>query len=223
MAAKYIFHSYAHNPRVFKSLIAAKFGGITDVSYPQDFKWGVTNKTPEFLQKSTLGKVPLLETPDGPVWESDAILRYIVRVGKASEQLLGKTPYEQSEVDRWVDVFNFYIANHFALVSWHYGFSKFDQEKFNATLNDVAKAIGWIEAQLTHKGKKYLLADHITMADIVLGTGLVPFFKIALDKEFRSKYPKTDNYLKSLWVLDEFKSVQGEVVPVEKFEPPKAA
>ncbi|KAK1308157.1 Elongation factor 1-gamma 1 [Acorus calamus] len=37
---------------------------------------GVSNKTPEFLQMNPIGKVPVLETPEGPIFESNAIARY---------------------------------------------------------------------------------------------------------------------------------------------------
>jgi glutathione S-transferase len=45
-------------------LIAAEFGGLK-IDYPLDFKFGVDNKTPEFLQKNPNGQVPTLETPEG--------------------------------------------------------------------------------------------------------------------------------------------------------------
>jgi len=41
---------------------------------------GVSNKTTQFLDMNPLGKVPVLETPDGPVFESNAIARYVARL-----------------------------------------------------------------------------------------------------------------------------------------------
>ena len=60
----YTIHSYPHNPNVFKALIAAEFGGLK-IDYPQDFKFTVDNKTPEFLKKNPNGQVPTLDTPEG--------------------------------------------------------------------------------------------------------------------------------------------------------------
>ena len=37
---------------------------------------GVTNKTPEYMAKHPLGQVPLMETPDGPLFESNTLVRY---------------------------------------------------------------------------------------------------------------------------------------------------
>ena len=48
-------------------------------------KW----KSEEYLKKHPLGKVPTLETPEGCIYESGAILRYLAR--KAGK-FYGKTP-----------------------------------------------------------------------------------------------------------------------------------
>ena len=36
-------------------------------------------KSPEYLQKHPLGKIPLLETPEGCIYESMTIVRYLAR------------------------------------------------------------------------------------------------------------------------------------------------
>ncbi|KAF3952844.1 hypothetical protein CMV_021644 [Castanea mollissima] len=41
-----------------------------------NFEMGVSNKPPEFIKMKLTGKVPVVETPDGPVFESNAIARY---------------------------------------------------------------------------------------------------------------------------------------------------
>jgi elongation factor 1-gamma len=55
---------------VFKALIAAEYVGVKIEQIE------VTNKTPEFLKLNPLGKVPVLETPEGAIAESNAIARY---------------------------------------------------------------------------------------------------------------------------------------------------
>jgi len=92
-------HTGAGNKNAFKALIAAEYSGVK-VEVTKNFEMGVSNKTPEFLKMNPLGKVhhapiiifellcivvhelkitlqvPVLETPDGPVFESNAIARY---------------------------------------------------------------------------------------------------------------------------------------------------
>lgn len=53
-------------------------------------------KTPEFLKKNPMGKVPVLETPEGPVFESAAIMRHLART---AGKLYGSSNYEAALVD----------------------------------------------------------------------------------------------------------------------------
>jgi elongation factor 1-gamma len=59
------------SPRLFKILVTAKYAGV-NIDVPP-FKLGEDNKTAEFLKKNPVGKVPVLETPEGPIFESNAI------------------------------------------------------------------------------------------------------------------------------------------------------
>lgn len=67
-------YSYPNNPRVWKAQIAGNFTGLEFEVPP--FQIGVDNKTPDFAAKFPLQKVPALETPEGPLFESNAIARY---------------------------------------------------------------------------------------------------------------------------------------------------
>ena len=59
-------------------------------------------KSKEYKAKCLTGQVPFLETPEGNLFESCAIARYIAR--QAPEKNLGgSTPFEASLVDQWVD------------------------------------------------------------------------------------------------------------------------
>lgn len=61
----------AGNFRAFKALIAAEYSEVSvdvqTLTVPKD------SSTPEFLKKSPLGRVPVLETKDGAIFESNAI------------------------------------------------------------------------------------------------------------------------------------------------------
>ena len=66
--------SYESNFNVRKSLIVANYVGI-QVSFPPGFRFGVDNKTEDFLKKNPAGQVPMLEGPDGALFESNAIAK----------------------------------------------------------------------------------------------------------------------------------------------------
>jgi elongation factor 1-gamma len=86
------------NSRATKILIAAEIANV-----PLEFKYiGYENlKTKEFLAVNPFGRIPTLETPEGPIFESFAILRYIAR---KSNSLYGKDAWEQAQIDTWLNM-----------------------------------------------------------------------------------------------------------------------
>mmetsp|Transcript_16702 Transcript_16702/g.23214 ORF Transcript_16702/g.23214 Transcript_16702/m.23214 type:complete len:221 (+) Transcript_16702:77-739(+) len=219
MSSQYTIYCYPHAPNVFKALIAGKYGGVS-MNYPQDFKMGTDNKTPEYLKKNPLGQVPLMDTPEGPIFESNAISRYIARVGNASTTLLGKNAYEQSVIDQWIEFTNDFLTTTFYLWGHIFGLASFDKEKFDSTKEKVARAFGALETTLSSRISKYLVNDSVTLADITVASLAMLPLKTVLEKEFRAAYPKTEAYLASLYALPQFKEVVGDVAFVEKYTPP---
>ncbi|KAL9264563.1 Elongation factor 1-gamma 3-like protein, partial [Drosera capensis] len=77
------------NKNAYKALIAAEYTGV-DVKMAENFEMGVSNKTLEFVKMNPLGKVPVLSTPDGSVFESNAIARYVSHL-KSNNPLNGSS------------------------------------------------------------------------------------------------------------------------------------
>ncbi|KAI3755155.1 hypothetical protein L1987_54950 [Smallanthus sonchifolius] len=103
------------NKNALKVLIAAEYVGV-EVKCLKNFEMGVSNKTPEFLKMNPLGKVPVLETPDGVVFESNAIARYVNHVScgilfaavarlktDTTCSLFGSPPIEYGQIEQWID------------------------------------------------------------------------------------------------------------------------
>jgi glutathione S-transferase len=65
---------------------------------------------PEYLQKSPLGKVPCLETPEGFISESRAILEYIERA-HPEPSLLPDTPFGVAKVQEFSQFIELYFEN----------------------------------------------------------------------------------------------------------------
>ena len=65
--------TYAGNVHALQSLIIAKYNGV-EIEVPA-FEMGKDNKKADFLAKSPMGKVPVLETPSGCICEAAAIAR----------------------------------------------------------------------------------------------------------------------------------------------------
>jgi elongation factor 1-gamma len=86
------------NFRAFKVLIAAEYNGV-EITVPDlkgpELKAAVQSKSPS-------GRAPVLETPGGAIFESNAIARYVARIRRDTE-LYGATFFESAQVDSWVD------------------------------------------------------------------------------------------------------------------------
>merc|ERR1712096_504579 len=90
--------TYPDNFRAQKALIAAKYSGA-QLTVAKDFVFGETNKTPDFLKKFPLGKVPAFEGSDGVLLtESNAIAYYV-----ANDELRGGSEASaRAQVVQWM-------------------------------------------------------------------------------------------------------------------------
>ncbi|XP_071703418.1 elongation factor 1-gamma 2-like [Rutidosis leptorrhynchoides] len=84
-----IMHAGRRNRNVYKALIVAEYVGV-EVKMCDNFKVGVSNRSSEFIKMNPLGHFPVLETPYGPIFESNAIARYVAH----GSPLLGSSPIE---------------------------------------------------------------------------------------------------------------------------------
>jgi glutathione S-transferase len=55
------------------------------------------------LKRNPFGKIPGMETPEGNLFESLTLMRYIAR--KAGK-MYGNSPIETAHIDQWLEFFN---------------------------------------------------------------------------------------------------------------------
>ena len=135
------------------------------------------HKAPEFLQKNSLGQVPVLETDDGKfISESIAICRYF-EAFHPSPPLFGRDPFDAAMVEMWIRRAEFRLWNPMGQV-W------INADPRTAIVNPnqfkdygehskkvLASAMKWIDRELAD-GREFLAGAHYSMADIVLLCGI---------------------------------------------------
>jgi len=170
---------------------------------------GVTNKTAEYLKKNPFGLVPVMDTPDGPLYESNTIARYVAREG-TNKTIYGGSNYQQSLIDQGLDVVRSLEP---AIAGWMYpilGYGSFDKASVersrDLTLNKWLKPI---DAQLG--SKKFMAADHVTLADICFYCCLVNLLKNMLGPDTRATIPNIMDWFARCSAEPHFKEVVGEV------------
>lgn len=201
-------YTYPNNYRVQKALIAAAYNGVK-VNVPTDFKMRETNKTAEFLAKFPLGKVPAMETPFGPLYESGAILKYIARL-RADTNLFGTNFYENALVEQWIDWSAFEVEP--ARGAWLlpiYGVIDYNKRVYEEAKKDIASYIQVLDKHLFTN--TYLVGNQITLADIVVGTAFVELFRTVLPAAATKDAINFTRWFETLINQPQFVSVLGEV------------
>ncbi|XP_047324661.1 elongation factor 1-gamma 2-like [Impatiens glandulifera] len=202
-----VLHS-TPNKNVFKTLIVAEYSGV-QVDLAPNFQMGVSNKTPEFLKINPIGKIPVLQTPDGAIFESNAIARYVTRL-KADNPLYGSSSIEYGHIEQWIDFATLEIDANIA--KWLYprmGYAVYLPPAEEAAIASLKRAL---VALSTHLASNTFLVGHaVTLADIILTCNLYMGFSNVMTKSFTSEFPHVERYFWTMVNQPNFKKILGEV------------
>ena len=128
------------------------------------------NREPEYLTMNPNGRVPTLVDGDFMLWESNSIMRYLVRAYRPQSSLFPQAPKVRSGVDRWLDWTLSTLQPVDRPVFWALVRTPADQRDMTAIQKDAdAEALQWriVDAQLSTR--RYIEGDDFTLADIALG------------------------------------------------------
>jgi len=201
--SRYVMHCYPESTNAGKAVIAGNFGGIK-IEYPQNFKFGVDNKTVEFLRKNPNGEVPVLDAPEGPIYESNAIAKYITRKGN-DKGLYGANEYEASLIDQWIEWYRSKVEKSHA--DWIYpilGYMTYKEETYKASRENITKQFGLLNRHLD--GREWIVGKRVTLADVVIFSALVEGFRIAYDPTFLQSFPSFTAWAKRCIAQPQFSS-----------------
>ncbi|KAI0406096.1 glutathione S-transferase [Xylaria palmicola] len=225
-------YSYPENLRVHRALIVADMNGL-EIEVPSSFTVRVDNRTPEYLAKFPLGKVPAFEGADGfTLTESVAIAEYLARSGPKAGQLLGTgmlfllsgvvhhgadftrrtDPKSQSAITQWA---LFTEAEFFsnAFIPIAMGVLKvytLDEKRFNDCITGLERDLKYLEVVLKG-GKKHLVGNQVTLADLMVSSILFSGFKHVIDAEMRKDLPNVVAYAKNFFDVPAHKKHFGEL------------
>ena len=131
--------------------------------------------------------VPALQTKDGILYESNAILRYLARENP-SAGLYGKDPYQEALVDQWLDWIKSEVSlSIHTFVGPVVGRVAFDKDAHKVAMENIVKKFKLLEEHF--KNSKYFIGDQITIPDFALATQLRLPFSFNFEEGFRKNYP----------------------------------
>ncbi len=148
--------------------LGGSFGGLDD---------------PAFLTKNPHGRVPTIDDGGTVVWESHAILRYLA-ARHGDESWWHADPAQRAAVDQWLDWSQCTLQPDF-LTGVFWGFYRTPEPQRDVAT--VKAKIARTGAHLIHverllAGRRYLLGDAPSLADIAIGTHLYRYFNLDIDR-----------------------------------------
>ncbi|KAK4120529.1 glutathione S-transferase [Parathielavia appendiculata] len=202
-------YSYPNSYRVQRLHAIAAINGLTLEDAP-DFQMGVTNRTPEFLAKFPLGKVPAFESGDGTfhLTEGQAIARYVAESGHGAGQLLGgDDPRTRALVEQWSCFAAQELESNITplLVMCLYKLVPYDEARYAYHVGGFERAVKRLEVAVQGGRRKFLVGEQLTLADIMVAGVLQMASRLVLDKEMREQVPGVEAYLKGIMELPEMK------------------
>jgi len=199
-----VYKVYANqNSELTKIQVVAKYYGIN-----VEVASGEVNA--ELLAKNPTGKVPTLETSEGVIFESNAIVRYIARVGGDKVHLYGKSAFESGLIDQWVD----FTANSIdlAALAWTLPIEGVIPNNALATKKaseEIKKVFQILDSHLSTR--TYLVGNRVSIADIVVASSLVRLFELVLDPTFRSGFVNATRWFNTIVNQPNFVAVKGAI------------
>lgn len=146
--------------------------------------WGqgfASTHDPKFMKLNPNALVPVLIDDHGPLWESNAICRYVA----AGTDLLPQGRRERAIVEQWMD----WQATELN-TAWRYAFAGLarktpgfdDPKQIAASVEAWNTAMGLLDARLVDTGC-YVAGDRFTLADVVLGLATHRWLYAPIERE----------------------------------------
>lgn len=158
---------------------------------------------PDYLIKNPNGLIPALEDDGVVVWESHAIVRYLV--AKYDPGGLWPTdPVERSNADRWMDWMHTTILKDMGPVFW--GLIRTPPERrdlaaIQAGIEGMARSWPILDAHLSERS--FVAGERLTMGDIPVGCACYRY--LALDIE-RPPLPNLEAWYERLMAGEAFRT-----------------
>ncbi|KAG8997509.1 hypothetical protein FRB94_007633 [Tulasnella sp. JGI-2019a] len=174
-----------------------------------------TNKSPEFLAKFPVGKVPTFESVKGVnIFETIAISGYIAGLSK-NNNILGSCLEDTALINQWIAFLALEVsapANSLFTMLMHYiPYNKpadtYYREKLQAGLDIIENHL---------KTRTYFVGERITLADISIASECKALFASLGDAQLRAKIPNTLRFFHTIANHPKIKPVFGEPVLIEK-------
>ncbi|XP_071704025.1 elongation factor 1-gamma 2-like [Rutidosis leptorrhynchoides] len=180
----------------------------------------------QFLKMNPTGTFPVLETPDGAVFEGNAIARYVAR----GSPLFGSSLIEYAsflfslsfscdegilgQIEQWIEFSSSTLdANFRRLLKPRIGYGPQIESAEEVYIYNVKRGLVALNKHLA--SHSFLVGDSMTLADIITTCNLLLGFWLLLPKSFTCEYPNVERYFWKMIDQPNFSKITGEVKQVD--------
>lgn len=201
-------------PNTNKAHVVAKYTGVSLESPNVDF--GKTNKSSDFLAKFPFGKIPAMETADGPLFESNAIAYYLAT---KKPELLGATDYERALVIQHICCLDCELNPDVAKVIYPiFCYVPYVADQWKADVKNLLNKLKIFDEML--QPRTYFVGESVTLADIIYVCTLRRVFEHILSPADRKKLVNLTRWYVTMANQPNVKAVLGEAKLAEKMVDP---
>lgn len=162
-----------------------------------------------------------METPDGAIFESNAIARYVASL-KPDSSLFGSSQIEHGRVEQWIDFASLEIdANLLVWLRPRMGFAAHLRPVEEAAIAALKRAFGALNTHLA--SNTFLVGNAVTLADIVMTCTLYLGFTRLMTKNFTAEFPHVERYFWTMVNQPNVTKIVGVVKQTESVPPVPAA
>jgi len=171
-----------NSSNVRKPLWAAEELGLAYEAIDAGGAFGVVD-TPEYRVMNPNGRVPVIEDDGFVLWESNAIVRYLLARHAPDSNWYSADPQARAIADKWMDWTTSSFAGPFRTVFWgvlRTPADKQDWAAINAAIKECNELLGMADSALA--SQPYLSGKDIGMGDIPLGSFIYAWFEMPIER-----------------------------------------
>ena len=139
--------------------------------------------TPQYRALNPNGRVPMIEDGDFVLWESNAIVRYLLAKHAPESAWYPADAQARAVADKWMDWTTSSFAGPFRTVFWgvlRTPAEKQDWKAINAAIKECDELLNMADHALI--SQPYLSGNDIGMGDIPLGSFIYAWFEMPIER-----------------------------------------
>ena len=176
----------------------------------ENIKVNEIEKRNSFEHQTPTKTFPFLETKEGNISQSDAIIYYLCQ--KYKPELLGQNIFEKAKIMQWVEFSNCEINQcNRNIIYPIFGWEELNKEDYNRDNNKIKEYLKNIEKEL--EKNEYIIGNQLTLADISLFAKLRFLMMFHLPEQMRNKLtPKLNKWFEKIMNSKEAIKAYGRTV-----------